>query len=93
MWAAVNRISTGDDVIGEAERISAEQALRAVTIDAAWQARLEEDRGSIEVGKVADFAILSDNPLDRPDTIDDIEVLRTIVGGEIIYEKQEQTNE
>jgi len=84
-WSATNRISTGGHVIGAEQRISALQALRATTIDAAWQIFLEEDRGSIEVGKRADLVILADNPLLRPDTMDDIKVLETIVGGRTVY--------
>lgn len=86
MWSAVNRISTSGAVLGEAQRISPEQALRAVTIDSAWQLFLSEDRGSIEVGKLADFAVLSDNPLNRPETIADIEVLQTWLGAELVYD-------
>jgi predicted amidohydrolase YtcJ len=87
VWSAVNRLSTGGNIIGEDERISALQALRATTIDAAWQVFQEENRGSIEAGKFADLAILSDNPLKQPEGIKDIEVLETIVGGNTIYEK------
>ncbi|WP_354685677.1 amidohydrolase family protein [Cupriavidus necator] len=46
-------------VIGAAERISPDPALRGVTIDAAWQAFEEDSRGSMEQGRLADFAILS----------------------------------
>jgi len=86
VWSAVNRLSTGGNIIGEDERISALQALRATTIDAAWQIFQEDNRGSIEVGKYADLAVLSDDPLKRPETIKDIKVLETIVGGRTIYE-------
>jgi predicted amidohydrolase YtcJ len=86
VWSAVNRLSTGGYIIGEDERISALQALRATTIDAAWQIFQEDNRGSVEVGKYADLVVLSDNPLQQPDSIKDIEVLETIVGGRTIYE-------
>ena len=71
------------------------QALRATTIDAAWQSFLEEDRGSLEAGKRADLVILAENPLDRPETMDDITVLETIVGGNTVYlnDNAEQNNE
>ena len=87
VWSAVNRLSTGGNVIGADERISAFQALRATTIDAAWQVFQEDNRGSVEVGKYADLVVLSDNPLNRPQTIKDIEVLETVVGGKTIYQK------
>jgi predicted amidohydrolase YtcJ len=86
VWSAVNRLSTGGNVIGEDERISALQALRATTIDAAWQVFQEDNRGSIEVGKFADLVVLSDNPIEHPDTIKGIKVLETVVGGRTVYE-------
>jgi len=85
VWSAVNRISTSGRVIGKEERISAIQALRAVTIDAAWQDFQENNRGSIEPGKYADLVVLSGNPLDNPEGIRDIKVLETIVGGKTVY--------
>jgi predicted amidohydrolase YtcJ len=85
VWSAVQRLSTGGNIIGEGERISALQALRATTIDAAWQIFQEDNRGSVEVGKYADLVVLSDNPLQQPETIKDIDVLETIVGGRTIY--------
>ncbi|MCP4750368.1 MAG: amidohydrolase [Proteobacteria bacterium] len=87
VWTAVNRISTGGEVIGEEERISPLQAMRAVTIDAAWQIFQEDNRGSIEVGKFADLVVLSDDPLGGPMAIRDIEVLETIVGGKTVFKK------
>ena len=87
VWSAVNRLSTGGNIIGEEERISALQALRATTIDAAWQVFQEDNRGSIEVGKYADLVVISDNPLKQPETMRDIDVLETIVGGRTIYKK------
>jgi predicted amidohydrolase YtcJ len=85
MWAAVNRRSSSGAAIGPEERISAAEALRAVTIDAAWQHREEDLKGSLEPGKLADLVVLSASPLDQPETIDEIRVLETIVGGETVY--------
>jgi predicted amidohydrolase YtcJ len=48
------------------ERLSAEQALRAITIEAAWSLGLEDEIGSIEIGKRANFTLLSENPMDMP---------------------------
>jgi predicted amidohydrolase YtcJ len=85
VWSAVNRISTGGDIIGAEQRISPLEALRAVTIDAAWQ-HFDEDRlGSIETGKLADLVILAENPLRFPHAIKDVPVLETIVGGQTVY--------
>jgi predicted amidohydrolase YtcJ len=89
IWSSVNRMSTGGDVIGEGQRISPLQALKAITIDAAWQYFHEDMKGSIEPGKLADFVILSDNPLHvghlDPMLIKDIRVLETIVGGKTVF--------
>jgi predicted amidohydrolase YtcJ len=85
VWAAVNRISTGGDTIGAEQRISPMDALRAVTINAAWQSFDETNTGSIESGKLADLVILSENPLLVPERIRDIQVLETIVDGKTVY--------
>ena len=87
VWDAVNRITTSGKVLGEAQRITPLQALRAVTIDAAWQNHEEDTKGSIEVGKLADFVVVEENPLTvDPVRIRDIRVLKTVVGGETVYE-------
>lgn len=87
VWSAVNRLGTSGQVIGPAERISAMQALRAVTIDAAWQIFQEDNRGSIEAGKFADLVVLAENPIEHPTRIRDIAVLKTIVGGRTTFSK------
>ena len=88
VWVSVNRLTKTDQVLGPEERISPSEAMRAVTIDAAWQNFEEGIKGSIEPGKLADLVILSDNPLTvEPKTIRDIEVLETIVGGVTVYER------
>jgi predicted amidohydrolase YtcJ len=50
-------------VLGEDERISVYDALKAVTINSAWQSNMEKEAGSITIGKQADFVILDQNPL------------------------------
>jgi len=68
------------------QTISVEQALRLITIDAAYGTFQEDIKGSIKVGKLADLVVLSDNPLIVPeDTLADIEVLMTMVGGVVEY--------
>ena len=85
IWSAVNRETSSGAAIGPAERISPLQALRATTIDAAHQHFEDDLKGSLEVGKLADFVILSRSPLEDPPSIDEIEVLETFVGGERVY--------
>jgi predicted amidohydrolase YtcJ len=86
MWTAVNRTSRSGKVIGPDERISPHDALRALTIDAAYQYREEATKGSLAPGKVADLVILSANPLTvAPTTIKDIQVLETIKEGRSVY--------
>jgi predicted amidohydrolase YtcJ len=86
-WSAVQRETASGQILGPEERISTLQALRAITIDAAWQNFLENDRGSIEAGKYADLIILSANPLSSPSALRDVQVLQTLVGGTTVYSK------
>ena len=60
---AVTRTAPSGRVIGPEQRITVDQAIRAQTIDAAWQLHSDDVIGSLEVGKYADFAVLSDDPL------------------------------
>jgi len=84
MWCAVNRVTASGDVLGPHERISVDRALRAVTVDAAHQLRLDHELGTIQAGKLADFVALAEDPNDvDPMAIKDIGVHGTVVGGEI----------
>ncbi|MCX6002086.1 MAG: amidohydrolase family protein [Chloroflexi bacterium] len=66
--------------------ISAEEALRMYTLDAAYTQFEDGIKGSITPGKRADLVMLSDDPFKvKPDKIKDIKVLRTVVGGETVY--------
>ena len=66
-----------------AQHLTVEQAIKAVTIGPAWQLRMEDKIGSIEVGKLADLVILERNivDLESPEELLDIEVLATMVDG------------
>ena len=75
-------------MLGEAERVPVGRALRAVTLDAAFQHFEEAEKGSLEPGKLADLVILSRSPVDDPETIDEIEVLETIVGGRSRWQRE-----
>lgn len=67
-----------------------EQALRAITIDAAWQLRMEDKIGSLEVGKLADIVVLDANPFETaPMKLQDIKVERTMMDGNFTYERSE----
>ncbi len=88
VWSQVHRISYGGDVIGPEQRIDVMSALRAVTIDAAWQVFEEDNRGSLEPGKYADLVILSGNPLDDPMAMRELKVERTVIGGATIFRRQ-----
>ncbi len=88
VWSQVHRITHGGDTLGGEQRIGVMQALRAVTIDAAWQVFLEERVGSLEAGKYADLVVLSGNPLEQPMAMRELEVRRTVIGGATVYQKQ-----
>ena len=86
VWVSVNRFTRSGETLGPEERVSPLQALRAITIDAAWQNFEEASKGSIEPGKLADLVVLSANPLTvEPEAIVDIQVLETIVGGRSVF--------
>jgi predicted amidohydrolase YtcJ len=82
----VKRITRDGKVLGPDQRIGVEEALAAVTRDAAWQNFEEDSKGTIEPGKLADFVILAENPLTiEPMRIKDIRILETIVGGRTVF--------
>ena len=82
---AVTRImAEGGEVLNANERIGVEAALRAVTIDAAWQCRADNITGSIESGKYADLVLLEENPLEvEPTAIEHIAVSQTLLAGKV----------
>lgn len=86
---AVTRRTRGSgQVINAAERVSASEALRAKTIDAAWQTHSDEVAGTIEVGKFADLVQLDVDPLAvDPEAIAETSVLQTFVGGKAVYSR------
>ncbi|RFZ44271.1 N-substituted formamide deformylase precursor [Mycobacterium marinum] len=86
LWTAVNRVSRGGEVIGADQRVTALEALKAITINAAYQYSEEQSKGSITVGKLADLVIVDNNPLTvDPMKLKDIAVLETIKEGRTIY--------
>ena len=85
VWSQVFRETTSGDVLGPQQRISVMDALRAVTIDAAWQVFQESNRGSLNPGKYADLVVLSGDILDDPKAMRDLKVERTVIGGATVY--------
>ena len=93
MHTAVNRISRSGQTIGADERVTPMQALEAITIDGARIYGEEAKKGSIEVGKAADFAVLSANPLTVPPaTIETIRVEETIKDGQTVWKRASGDN-
>ncbi|EUA92008.1 amidohydrolase family protein [Mycobacterium ulcerans str. Harvey] len=86
LWTAVNRVSRSGEVIGADQRVTAVEALKAITINAAYQYSEEQSKGSITVGKLADLVIVDNNPLTvDPMKLKDIAVLETIKEGRTVY--------
>jgi hypothetical protein len=89
VWQVITRIvrDTGEPIAPE-QGISRQDAIRAATIDGAYLTMEEDIKGSIEVGKLADFAVLSADPLSVAEfEIKDIDADMTVVGGEVVYER------
>jgi predicted amidohydrolase YtcJ len=81
-WCAVNRTTVSGRVAAPDQRITVEQALRAITIDAAHSWRMEHEMGSIAPGKVANFTVLEEDPLAiAPMKLKDIPIWGTIYEG------------
>jgi len=85
--ATVTRVARGSGkVIGPDQRVDVITALKAMTIWPAWQHHEEKSKGSIEVGKLADFVILSRDPTKAdPNTIDRIKVTETVKEGVTVF--------
>ncbi len=90
LWVSVNRQTRSGAVLGPEQRASAEQALRAMTLNAAYQYGEEASKGSVTPGKLADLVVLSDSPLSvDPGEIASIRVLETFKQGNSIYRAAE----
>ena len=87
LYATVNRIARGSGkVIGPDQRVDVMTALKAMTIWPAWQHFEEKQKGSLEVGKLADFVVLSQDPTAvDPKTLDQLKVTETIKEGQTVY--------
>lgn len=91
MWMAITRKAAGGSVLNPEQCINRREALRMWTINGAYGSFDEAKKGSIEAGKLADFAVIDRDYLECPeDEIKDIDVLRTVVDGRVVYEREEQ---
>lgn len=83
---AVTRRTASGQVLGGHQRVSIDEALRAMTIDAAYQINMDQEVGSLEVGKRADFVLLAQDPRRvAPETLAAIEVRGTWIDGRQVW--------
>lgn len=88
-WCACKRETKAGLILGENEQISVYNALKGVTINAAYQYFEEKYKGSIKEGKIADLIILDKNPCKIAiDDILKINILTTIKDGKVVYNKK-----
>jgi predicted amidohydrolase YtcJ len=92
LWAIyhfVTRDTISGGVMGREQRITRAEALRAITMGNAWLTFEEDVKGSIETGKLADLVVLSDDILTCPEKrIEQMDVVMTMVGGRVVFERQ-----
>lgn len=88
IWCACNRLTRSGDLLGEEECIDVYSALKAVTINAAYSYFEEDEKGTLEAGKRADFIILDANPLAvNKMHLKNINVIQCFKDGQVIFKK------
>jgi pimeloyl-ACP methyl ester carboxylesterase len=88
LWSAVARTTRSGKVLGEEQRVTPLEALKAVTAWAAYQNFEEGQKGTLERGKLADLVVLSDNPLTVPsEALRNLYVLETVKSGRTVYQR------
>lgn len=93
METSISRKTRNGNSLGFNEHINRISALKALTIEAAWQLGMEKQMGSIEPGKFADLIILSENPLEnKVDDLRKIKILATYIGGKLAFERNHSPN-
>ena len=86
IYGGITRKTLSGQLLGKEECLSAGQVLAMYTTNAAYASHEENIKGSISVGKLADFVLLSKNPSLLPaEEIPDIKVLMTVIGGKVVY--------
>ena len=90
MWVTLTRATERGTILNPEERLTREQALRLYTINNAYLAHEEKEKGSLEVGKLGDLIVIDRDFLTCPlSEIPETKVLFTIVGGKVVYERKE----
>lgn len=83
-WCGVNRITPSGRVAGPDQRVSVDAALRAITIEAAYSWRKEDQMGSIAPGKIANLTVLEEDPYAiSPERLKDIPIWGTVFEGRV----------
>ena len=89
IWIAVTRKLERGGVHEPGEALSREQSVRLYTINNAFLHREENEKGSLEAGKLADLIVTDRDPLTcPPDDLRDTKVLLTVVGGKVVFERK-----
>ena len=84
MWCAMERRTASDHCLGEHEKLTVEQALYAVTLGAAYTLHMDQQVGSLEVGKYADMVVLNEDLFNTPtNDFKELTVQATVVGGQV----------
>ena len=87
--ACVNHKTELGNVVAPQERITLEEAIRLITIDAAWVGFEEDSKGSIEEGKLADMVVMAEDPFAVDiDRVKELNVDMTILDGKVVYERK-----
>lgn len=90
IWCAAKRVTKEGVQLSKEERVSVYEALRAMTVYGAYQYGEENEKGTIEEGKLADLIITDRNPLEVPvDEVKDIRVMETIKEGKTVFKRKE----
>lgn len=88
-WAAASRTTRSGNILGKDQRISVQEALKAITIYSAYQHFEEDRKGSLKAGKMADLVILDRNPLAVPlAEVPNIQVVETVKNGKTVFVKK-----
>ena len=91
VWEAVNRVRKSGKAYQPEERLTLEEAIRAITVKSAWTFFEDDVKGSIEAGKYADLVVLGRDILTiDPKEIKDIPVLMVMTNGKFVYKNPNQ---